>query len=310
MRPDAPRCGATRRGNAGFFAGLVADGLRDDNPPMPATDAARSPRRFLLGSALIAVGAVVYTSLFWGRFATLWPEPLEQWSTLLYPRIAPLRANQPWVWLTIQVLVGLVVPAGLLRLFGRSPSDLGLGLGNRLGVRWAGVSALAAVPIGAVLVHGAQDQAWTPQFDGRYAVEMLAMIPEHFLIVGVVVAVLLPARRLPRPAPIPRIDRRGWSGFVSWLGFGWPHAHGDARSISSWLGISQHGWCGLLAMCVSATLFATVHIGKENSLELALSFPGGLILAYATLRTGSIWPMIVAHFSMNVLPQAYFLLMR
>jgi len=277
---------------------------------MPAIDAPRSPGRWLLASALIAAGALLYTSLFWGRFATLWPHPLDRWGDIVYPRIAPLRANQPWMWLTIQLAVGLVVPAGLLRLFGRGPSDLGLGLGNRLGVRWAGISALAAVPFGAVLAHGGQDQGWTPQFDGRYAVELLAMIPEHFLIVGVMVAVLLPARRLPRPAPAPRIDRRGWAGLVMWLGFGWPRGDGDAGSIASWLGVAPHGWCGLLAIIVSATLFATVHIGKGNPLELALSLPGGMILAYATLRTGSIWPMIVAHWSMNVLPRMYFLLIR
>ena len=102
---------------------------------------------------------------------------------------------------------------------------------------------------------------------------------------------------------------------MRWLGFGWPHPDHDARirgrgPISSWLGIAEHGWPGLFAMFASATLFATVHVGKGNPLELALSFPGGLILAYATLRTGSIWPMIVAHWSMNVLPRLYFLLMR
>jgi hypothetical protein len=249
----------------------------------------------------------VYTSLFWGRFATHWPAPVDRWGDLVYPRIAPLRSSSPWLWLGIQMLVGWVVPASVFHVAGGRMRELGLGFPNRLGVRWACIAVLVAIPFGVLLRHSAP-ASWSPQFDRRYAVELLAMIPEHFLIAGVVVAALLPARRLALPAPAPLVDGPPRQRLIRWLGFGWPSRARGAGHIWAWFGIAEHGWPGLFSISVSAALFATVHVGKGNPLELALSFPGGLILAYATLRTGSIWPMIVAHWSMNVVPNLYFFL--
>jgi len=51
-------------------------------------------------------------------------------------------------------------------------------------------------------------------------------------------------------------------------------------------------------LLVSGALFAAVHFGKPR-LELALSMPGGLAVAYLTLRSHSIWPAIVAHYALN-----------
>lgn len=260
-------------------------------------------------SLLIALGALLYTSLFWGRFATHWPAPLDRWGDLVYPHVAPLRASNPWSWLGIQMMVGVVVPIGLFRATGRRLGEMGLGRPNRLGMRWACLAVFVAVPFGAVLRRSAP-ASWSPRFDGRYAVELLAMIPEHVLICGVIVAALLPGRRLVRPAVPSAADGARQRRAVRWLGFGWSRGDGSGGRLARWLGMAHWGRPGGMAVCVSAILFASVHVGKGHPLELALSVPGGAFLAYATLRTGSIWPMLLAHWALNVIPDAYVVLTR
>jgi hypothetical protein len=125
------------------------------------------------------------------------------------------------------------------------------------------------------------------------------MVPEHFLICGVTVAVLLPERRLPEHVPLADPTGPWWRSGLRWLGL--------AQSGGTTL-----GWAGLTieslaAITLSGVAFGIVHFGKEIP-ELILSFPGGVAVAYVTLRCGSIWPALVAHWTMNLVPAAMILI--
>ena len=41
-----------------------------------------------------------------------------------------------------------------------------------------------------------------------------------------------------------------------------------------------------------------------------MSFPGGVAVAYVTLRSHSIWPAILAHWTMNLIPLGLLALSR
>ena len=136
---------------------------------------------------------------------------------------------------------------------------------------------------------------------------MLMIIPEHFLICGVLVAILLPTRRLPRPVSIATIDGHGWRRGLRWLGLAQPGSTADVSRLLAWFGLSRTQFITLIA---SGALFWSVHIGKNNLVEIILSFPGGVAVAYLTLRAHSIWPAIVAHWSMNLIPLALLAILR
>lgn len=53
-----------------------------------------------------------------------------------------------------------------------------------------------------------------------------------------------------------------------------------------------------LAVVVSAALFALMH---GNLVQIPFAFVCGLGLGYATIRTGSLWPAIIAHFVNNAM---------
>lgn len=53
-----------------------------------------------------------------------------------------------------------------------------------------------------------------------------------------------------------------------------------------------------MAIIVSAILFALMH---GNLVQIPFAFVGGLALGYATVRSGSLWPSIIAHFINNAM---------
>jgi len=105
---------------------------------------------------------------------------------------------------------------------------------------------------------------------------------------------MLPDRRLPA-VPVGAVEGP-WSqrGF-RWLGLAQPGARNAGLS-----------WSGLTAESVvaSGVIFGLAHIGKADVMEVGLSLPGGIAVAYVTLRARSIWPAVIAHLTMNVIPMA------
>jgi hypothetical protein len=270
-----------------------------------ATNGSGSKRRWTVSIMLALIGAA-YISLFWGQVAAYLPVPLDRWALLLRPRLWLLFDMRPWLWLLAQAGLGMVLPALVLAVFRRTPSDLGLGMPNVVGKRLIVVSALASIPFGFWLLWGtpaAQKPVPLGAHDLSY---LLAMIPEHFLISGVFVALMLPGRRLPRAVDFAPVQGRTTTRALRWLGLAQPPAAGRAGRVLPWFGLTG---ASLFAICVSGGLFCMVHVGK-GPLELATSLPGGMVAAYITLRSHSIWPVVLAHWSMNLIPWAFFCLFR
>jgi membrane protease YdiL (CAAX protease family) len=165
-------------------------------------------------------------------------------------------------------VLGLALPAALLALvWRRSPADFGLRWPDRRGWRWTLAAAAVSVPVGLLITALAPPRG----SELAYAAAMLSMLPEHFLICGVGVALLLPARRLPH--------------------------FGDAGSDENG-GLSL---AAILAMLGSTALFILVHVGARPA-DLAFSLPMGLFCAWLTWRTASIWPALFSHWTLNLAP--------
>jgi hypothetical protein len=134
--------------------------------------------------------------------------------------------------------------------------------------------------------------------DLRYVVNMLGIIPEHFLIFGVGIALLLPGRRLPNP-PLP-VANRGIRRYRirNWLSATVLEPRDVHAPLLERLGLSP---ASLFAILGSTVLFVVVHVGAQP-VELAFSVPMGVFCAYVTWRTTSIWPALLIHWSLNLAP--------
>jgi hypothetical protein len=116
----------------------------------------------------------------------------------------------------------------------------------------------------------------------RLLANAVNILSEHVFVQGLFFALALPAFLLPPPVDPPRRGR------LASLGLGRPEGGGG---ISAWLGVPLGAWP---AMIGSAVLFSFVHLGKDWS-EVATALPGGLALAWLTLRLRSIWPGLLLH---------------
>ena len=262
-----------------------------------AGGASQSPHWWLVSLLLLVCGAL-YISLFWGRAATLLPVPLDCWGELLYPRIASWKAQTPLLWLGTHVAIGLVMPMLLLAALRRTPLDAGLSWPNAVGWRLTVVGILASIPPGLWLVLGIPGQQPMVSLGISDACALAAMIPEHFLICGAYVALMLPRRRLPHPVAVAPVEGHAIKRVFRCLGLAQPKGRPSDNGPLAWFGLSG---ASLFAILASGALFGMVHVGKPP-LELALSFPGGVAVAYITLRSHSIWPALLAHWSLNLLP--------
>jgi len=257
----------------------------------------RGGRRF---SAVILFIAVVYVTLFWGRAASLLPQPLDAWGRLLKPTLDAWWTDNPALWLAAHTVVGMVLPGAALWAMGCRLTDAGLGLPDALGRRMITAGVVLSTPIGLLLTMSIPHGAATTPINLHYICSIVVMIPEHFLISGVLVALMLPGRKLPHPMAIAPVTGGPMLKTLRWLGLAQPTDSTSTPRFLSWWGL---GWDSLTAVLASGMLFGLVHIGK-SPLETALSFPGGAAVAYVTLRSHSIWPAIIAHWTLNLLPLA------
>jgi hypothetical protein len=184
--------------------------------------------------------------------------------------------------LSADALLGVGLPILLLIASGRSPSDVGVALPNRAGVRLLAVALALSVPFGFLILPGGGHDPVSDLTAPLFTMSLLDRVPEHLFVCGVVTALLLPGHRLPgSPSP--------------------------SDPALAWLGLTRPSTLALLG---SGAVFFLIHLGKPNRLEIALSLPGGVAVAYMTLRARSIWPAVLAHWSMNVVPRVLIALMR
>ncbi|MCP5374370.1 MAG: CPBP family intramembrane metalloprotease [Hyphomicrobiales bacterium] len=254
------------------------------------TDRTQSPWPAWAWRVGFALLAAVYVSALWGKAALVLPPPFDQWHQIPYrtlfwawsARVVPdwPPAHQRLWYLFLEIwLFGLVLPVVALRLLHRPLADFGLAAPNRPGWRMTPLFMTASIPVGFLLFAVLPMPPTTP---ARFLVALVAMIPEHFLFFGVCLAAMLPRHRLTGAESGPHGRPGGWR---------------DAARIDA---------ATAFAILAVGALFCMAHAGKREPLETILSFPAGLFSAYVTLRSGSIWPAVLAHWSLNLVP--YFVL--
>ena len=217
---------------------------------------------------------LLYVTAFWGQAARWLPAPLDQWYSVLYRAIGPWwhahvatsldqREQTALYQLVEAVVLAVLLPAWILRRKGCALRNAGIRLPDPSAL-WPSIAGtVLSLPFGLYLSRVVPHPWGTPIEEG---LRLLGVIPEHLLIFGVFGALLLPGGDLRGPA-------------------GEPHARLHEASF----------------VVATAMIFALVHVG-EHPAVLMTSFPLGVIFAFVTVRTASIWPAIGAHWIMNIVP--------
>jgi len=149
-----------------------------------------------------------------GGLAKLLPPPYNQWTFIYEPLIGPWWINnffldQPEyirleiLWYILCFVSSLVIPIIFLVLIRRKLTDFGIGMLNKLGIRLTGIAIIVSIPFGLWI------QITSPyphRLTTMYVLSLFNKIPEHFLILGILVALMLPHRRLPYPAFLAQIE--------------------------------------------------------------------------------------------------------
>ncbi len=210
------------------------------------------------------------------------------------------------LWLTVWVALGMIVPAALLYLSGLKLNDVGMGMPNRLGGRMIVLGVVVSIPFGLLLLNSKNYHIAENPLNPEYMMVLLSMIPEHFLVTGVCTALMLPGRRLPSEVSLDPVDGNLVKKGLRWFGLAQGSANTGSSRIVDWLGLT---WVSLFAIVASGAVFRMIHLGKHD-LELMLSFPGGVAIAYMTIRSHSIWPSVIAHWSLNLIPLGILVLFK
>jgi membrane protease YdiL (CAAX protease family) len=221
---------------------------------------------------------LLYVTAFWGQAAQWLPAPLDRWHSLLYRAAGPWwcehvasglgHREQAALYQFVEaIVVAALLPYWILHRKGFTIRNAGVRVPGRTATRPTIAVILLSLPVGFHLSHVVPDPWGTPLEEG---LGLLTVVPEHFLIFGVFGALLLPG--------------------------GHTHGAGGARHV---------GGHETFAIAVTAMLFGLVHVGTEHPAVMITSFYLGVINAYVTVRTGSIWPAIGAHWIMNIVPMTW-----
>lgn len=260
-------------------------------------------------SILYLLGITLYVAVFWARTAKLLPPPYNQW-TFLYEIVIgswwinnffldlPVYSRQEILWYIVCFISSMVIPIIVILLKRRKLTDFGLGMLNRLGIRLTAIAIMVSIPFGLWI------QIASPYphiLSTMYILSLFNKVPEHFLILGILTALMLPHRRLPNPAYLAPIEGSTRQKILRWLGIAQPMTIDSDNRTFSWFGLN---WTSLFAITASGLVFYMLHLGRENSVEVALSLPGGMLVSYITFRTHSIWHAIPAHWTLNLVPMA------
>ena len=210
------------------------------------------------------------------------------------------------LWLVVWVILGMVVPAFLLYLSGIKLTDVGMGIPNSLGWRMIILGIVVSIPFGVLLLNSKNYDTGQNPLSQDYIMSLLSMIPEHFLVTGVCTALMFPGRRLPRDVSLEPVEGNFIEKGFRWFGLAQSSANAGSNRILAWFGLT---WVSLFAIVASGAVFRMIHLGKDD-LELMLSFPGGVAIAYMTIRCNSIWPSVISHWSLNIIPLGILLLFK
>ncbi len=170
-----------------------------------------------LARFVVIVGILtLYVMPFWGNFSgAYWPAFVRdysgcaaKWVWRTYAGHGGVRPDQyvtyRVVWLATSVVLGGLVPLLVMAALGRRPADVGLGRPNRWGRRMVLVGLAIVLPMSLVFAverlripepgrRGASAATWRA-IDLPIAIGV--SVPEHLLLTGVAVALLLPGGRL------------------------------------------------------------------------------------------------------------------
>lgn len=163
-------------------------------------------------------------------------------------------------------LAALVVYLPALWLAGAPDPKMGLGLPRKGSTRVTLTGIGLSLPLGFWLAVTTPNPWSAPMEE---FLQLLTLPPEHFLIFGILATWLLPDRRLV------------WTR-----------------------GSDRHGPGAAYAIVATGVIFGLAHIGKPNLAEVMTSFPLGLVFAWMTVHSGSIWPAVTAHVALNLVPMA------
>ncbi|MGB7291228.1 MAG: CPBP family intramembrane glutamic endopeptidase [Thermodesulfobacteriota bacterium] len=210
------------------------------------------------------------------------------------------------LWLVVWVILGMMVPAALLYLSGLKLTDVGMRMPNTLGWRMIILGIVVSIPFGILLLNSKNYDTGQNPLSPEYMMTLLSMIPEHFLVTGVCTALMLPGRRLPSDVSFEPVEGNFIEKGLRWFGLAQISANAGSNRILDWFGLT---WVALFAIVASGAVFRMIHLGKDD-LELMLSFPGGVAIAYMTIRSHSVWPSVVSHWSLNLIPLGIFLLFK
>jgi membrane protease YdiL (CAAX protease family) len=244
---------------------------------------------------------LVFVWSFWGVSAFLKPwwvdNVLTSWSE--NDQIVAL-------WLVVWVILGMIVPAALLYLSGLKLNDVGMGMPNTLGWRMIILGIVVSIPFGILLLNSKNYDTGENPLSPEYIMMLISMIPEHFMVTGVCTALMLPGRRLPSDVSVEPVEGNIITKGLRWFGLAQSSANTGSNRVLGWFGLT---WVSLFAIVASGAVFRMIHLGKDN-LELMLSFPGGVAIAYITIRSHSIWPSVISHWSLNLIPLGILLLFK
>lgn len=258
-------------------------------------------------SIILLLCLIVYIAFFWARLGKLLPPPHDQWTYLYEPLIAPwwtssFFLDQPLyirlelLWYITCFVSSLIIPSVFFLLMGRRLTDFGIGMLNKLGIRLTSIAIAFSIPFGLWIMTASP---YPHKLTWMYILSLFNKVPEHFLICGILTALMLPLRRLPNPVYLAPVEGPAGQKMLRWLGLAQPMTRDSDNRILAWFGLN---WTSLFAIIASGLAFFMIHIGRANPVEVALSLPGGITISYITFRTHSIWHAIPAHWTLNLIP--------
>jgi hypothetical protein len=261
-------------------------------------------------SLLIALIAGAYLCPLWMKSNAWLPVWVRQLQNRIHgSAVSTLNAGikalggQPlttrWMWALLSVLMGVVVPWLFMLVMGRGrPRDIGLRWPNRVGWRLLAVGYLVALPLIGLMASAPATRAFYTSELKKFPLGTLAgtylivMVAEHFMYQGVLLALLRPGQRWPViPEPAPVVGSVGVRS-LRWIGLCQPtFGKAGLERVLAWVGLPE-GCLG--AMVLQAVLFGLGHVGKAP-VEVLLSFPGGVGLAYVAYRCNSLLVPLILH---------------
>lgn len=232
-------------------------------------------------TTLIFWGCCLYILVLWG--------PLKPflYRAILPPAILNVfysSSELRVVWLTLEsFLCGLLVPILFLTLLQKPVTSTGIRLPDRYGWMLSFATLILLVIPGLWLLKQTPNPWGSIMFE---VLELASMVPEHFLIFGVLIGLAQPLNK----------------NFSAWIATQRQLMSPPPKKVFFHAGmlmpfqLKQDHW---LVVIISSAVFCLAHSGAAAT-EVAISLPVGFLFAYVSLCSASIWPALVTHWLLNV----------